>query len=150
MTGIKIIAKNKKAYHDYFVIEKYETGIALQGTEVKSVRQGKVTLKEGFARIMKNEIFLFNVHISHYTHGNVFNHDPVRTRKLLMHRKEINKLIGKTAEKGLSLIPVSMYLKKGKVKVEIALCKGKREFDKRETIKKRDIQREEARYNVNM
>jgi SsrA-binding protein len=150
MTGEKIIAKNRKAYHDYFVLEKYETGIALQGTEVKSIRQGKVTLKEGFARIMKNELFLFNVHISHYTHGNIFNHDPLRTRKLLMHRKEINKLIGKTAEKGLSLIPVSMYLKKGKVKIEIALCQGKRQHDKRETIKKRDLQREEARYNIKM
>ncbi len=148
--GIKIIAKNKKAYHDYFVIEKYETGIALQGTEVKSIRQGKVTLREGFARIMKNEIFLFNVHIGHYTHGNIYNHDPLRTRKLLMHKKEINKLIGKTAEKGLSLIPVSMYLKNGRVKAEIALCRGKRQYDKRETIKKRDLEREEARYNIRM
>ncbi len=117
---------------------------------MKSIRNGKVQIREGFARMMKDELFLFNVHISAYSHGNINNHDELRIRKLLMHRKEINKFIGKLHKSGLTLVPLSMYFKRGRVKVEIGLCKGKKEFDKRETIKKRDIEREESRHNIKM
>jgi SsrA-binding protein len=146
----KIIATNRKATHDYFILEKYEAGIVLKGTEVKSIRQGKVNLRDSFARIIKGEIFLMNMHISPYTHGNVFNHDPLRDRKLLMHKKEIARLAGKVAQKGLALVPLSLYFKDGRVKVELALVKGKKLYDKREDIKKRDLQRMEKRYKIDM
>ena len=148
---IKIITKNKKAYHDYFVIETFEAGISLLGTEVKSVKQGKINLKDSYAKVKDGEIYLFNAHISHYKHGNIFNHEPTRTRKLLLHRKEIDRIIGKINEKGLTLVPLKVYLKKGLVKVELGLCKGKKTHDKREEIKRRDIERElryESKYKI--
>lgn len=123
--GKKVVARNKKARHDYFIEETYETGIVLQGTEIKSIRAGKVNLKDSFARIKDGEVWLHNMHISPYEQGNRFNHDPTRTRKLLMHKKEIGKLIGQTKEKGFSLVPLEIYLKDGLAKVELLLPKGK-------------------------
>ncbi len=142
--------KNRKAYHDYTILETYEAGIELKGTEVKSIREGKADIKDSFARLFKGELWLMNAHISPYSHGNLNNHDPMRDRKLLMHRREIEKLIGKIHQKGLALICLSMYFKKGLVKVELGLAQGKKFYDKREAIKKRDIAREEARYKINM
>jgi SsrA-binding protein len=147
----KVITTNKKAYHDYYVLEVFEAGIVLKGTEVKSVKQGRINLKDSYAKIKDGEVFLFNAHISAYKHGNVFNHDPTRTRKLLLNRKEIDKVSGKINEKGLTLVPLKVYLKKGLVKIELGLCKGKKEYDKREDIKRRDIEREmryENKYRV--
>jgi SsrA-binding protein len=138
----KVIAQNKKAGHDFFIEETYEAGIVLQGTEIKSIRAGKVNLKDSFARIQKGEMFLFNMHISTYEQGNRYNHDPLRTRKLLLHRKQINKLIGETKEEGYSLIPLKMYLKNGYAKVLIGLGKGKKKYDKREDLKKKEAKRE--------
>ncbi|HEY4553133.1 MAG TPA: SsrA-binding protein SmpB [Bacillaceae bacterium] len=141
----KTVAQNKKAYHDYFVEETYEAGIVLQGTEIKSIRAGKINLKDSFARIQQGELFLHNCHISPYEQGNRYNHDPLRTRKLLLHRKEINKLIGESKEQGYSIVPLKMYLKNGYAKVLIGLAKGKKKYDKREDLKqkeaKRDIER---------
>lgn len=122
---IKIIAQNKKAYHDYFIEETYEAGIVLSGTEVKSIRMGKVNLKDSFARVENNEVYLYNMHISPYEKGNIFNKDPLRTRKLLLNRHEINKLIGYVTRKGYTLIPTKLYLKRGLVKVELAVARGK-------------------------
>lgn len=139
---IKIIAKNKKAYHDFFIEETYEAGMVLKGTEIKSIRNGKLQLKDSFAKIQNGEVFLWNCHISPYEQGNRFNHEPERTRKLLLSKKEINKLIGKTKETGYSLVPIKVYLKNGFAKVEIALAKGKKNFDKRETLKKKDAKRQ--------
>ncbi len=146
----QIVINNRKAFHDYFVLEKFEAGIVLKGTEVKSIREGKVNIKDSFAKIIKNEIFLFNMHISPYSHGNIYNQDPLRERKLLLHRKEINRLMGLLTRKGFALIPLSVYFKNGRVKVEIALAQGKKQYDRREEIKKRDLQREEKRYKINM
>ena len=140
--GIKIVAQNKKARHDYHIEDTYETGIVLTGTEIKSIRAGKANLKDSFARIKDGEVFIHNMHISPYEQGNRFNHDPLRTRKLLLNRKEISKLIGLTKEKGYSLVPLKMYLKGGFAKLELALAKGKKLYDKRETLKKKDAQRE--------
>src|SRR5690625_663294 len=130
--GFKTIAQNRKARHNYFVEETYEAGIVLKGTEIKSIRAGRVNLRDGFARVHQGEMYLMNVHISEYESGNRFNHDPTRTRKLLLHRQQINRLIGLTKEKGFSLIPLRMYLKNGRAKVQIALAKGKKLHDKRE------------------
>lgn len=138
----KVITKNRKAYYDYFIEETYEAGIVLKGTEIKSIRAGKVNLKDSFAKIKDGEVFLMNMHVSPYEQGNRFNHDPTRTRKLLLHRKEINKLIGKTKEAGYALIPLKLYLKNGYCKVELALAKGKKKYDKREELKKKAAQRE--------
>ncbi|MFS8652127.1 MAG: SsrA-binding protein SmpB [Caldibacillus sp.] len=138
----KVITKNRKAYHDYFIEETYEAGIVLKGTEIKSIRAGKVNLKDSFAKIKDGEVFLMNMHVSPYEQGNRFNHDPTRTRKLLLHRREINKLIGKTKEAGYALIPLKLYLKNGYCKVELALAKGKKKYDKREELKKKAAQRE--------
>ncbi len=138
----KTITVNKKAYHDYHILETFEAGIVLKGTEVKSVKEGRINLKDSYAKVKNGEIFLFNAHISPYKHGNVFNHDPTRTRKLLLHRKEIDRLTGKIKEKGLTLVPLKVYTNKGLVKVELGLCKGKKEYDKREDIKRRDLERE--------
>lgn len=138
----KILADNRKARHDYFFLETFEAGIVLTGTEVKSVRAGKVQLRDAYAAIKNNELWLHNAHISHYEHGNRWNHEAVTVRKLLLHRREIDKLIGKTREKGQTLVPTKMYLKDGRVKVEIALAKGKQNYDKRETIKKREADAE--------
>lgn len=143
--GDRVFASNRKARHDYHILEVYEAGIELKGTEVKSVRAGKVNLKDSYAAIQNGEVFLHNVHISHYTHGNIHNHDPVRTRKLLLNRTEIKKLYGKVAERGLTLVPLSFYLVRGRIKVEIALVKGKKLYDKREAIAERDRKRDQDR-----
>ncbi len=139
---MKIITTNKKAYHDFFILETFEAGIVLKGTEVKSVKQGKINLKDSYAKIKNGEIFLFNAHISHYKHGNLFNHEPTRTRKLLLRKREIARIAGKVNEKGLTLVPLKVYLKKGLIKIELGLGKGKKTHDKREEIKRRDIERE--------
>jgi SsrA-binding protein len=140
--SIKVITENRKARHDYHVEETFEAGIVLAGTEVKSLRAGKANLKDSFARVDHGEIFLFNAHISPYEQGNRFNHDPLRTRKLLMHAHEIRKLIGKVQEKGLTLVPLKMYFKNGKAKVQLALAKGKKLYDKRDDMAARDAKRE--------
>ncbi len=138
---IKVIAQNRKARHDYFIEETYEAGVALKGTEVKSIRGGKINLKDGYAKVENSEVFLYNVHISPYEQGNIFNTDPMRVRKLLLHKSEIRKLIGYVQQKGLSLIPLRAYLKSGKVKIELAVARGKAQYDKRETIARRDADR---------
>ena len=140
--GIKVIAQNKKARHDYFIEQTMETGIVLSGTEVKSIRQGKVNLKDCYAMIEGGEVILSGMHISPYEQGNIFNKDPLRDRKLLLHKSEINRLIGVTQQKGLSLVPLELYFKKGKVKVELGIAKGKKLYDKREDIAERDAKRE--------
>lgn len=140
--SVKIISQNKKAWHDYFVDEKYEAGIELFGTEVKSVRAGSVNLKDSYCDIKNSEIFIVGMHISPYEHGNIFNKDPLRPRKLLMHKREILKLYGQVAQKGMSLIPLSLYFSGSRVKVEVGLCRGKKLYDKRESIASRDADRE--------
>ena len=141
--AMKLVANNKKAYHAYFIDEKYEAGIALHGTEVKSMRMGKCSIKEAFIRIDKNnEVQIYGMHINPYEKGNIFNKDPLRARKLLMHRSEINKLEGKIREKGLTLVPLQVYFKGSLVKVEIGLAKGKKLYDKRADIAKKDMRRE--------
>ena len=142
---MKIVCQNRKAYHDYHIEETVEAGIALLGTEVKSLREGKANLKDSYVLTKEGEAFLLNCHISPYSHGNILNHDPLRTRKLLMHRKEIDKLSGKAATKGYTLIPLKIYFKDSFAKVEIGVAKGKRLFEKRETIKEREARREIAR-----
>ena len=142
---MKIACENRKARHDFFIHETYETGLALQGTEVKSLRAGRANLKDSYAVIRDGEVFVENMHISPYEQGNIFNVDPLRVRKLLLHKQEIRKLIGETTQKGYSLIPLSMYLKRGKVKVQLALAKGKKNYDKRDSIAKKDQQREAAK-----
>ncbi len=139
--SVKIIAQNKKAYHDYFIIEKYEAGIELFGTEVKSLRQGQVNLKDSFCKVYAGELYAIGVHISAYEKGNIFNRDPLREKKLLMHKKEIMKLNGLVGRDGYSLIPISLYFKGSRVKMEIGVCKGKKLYDKRESDAKRDAQR---------
>lgn len=141
----KLIANNKKAYHDYFIDETYETGVVLHGTEVKSLRLGKCSIKEAFVRIEDGEVFVYGMHVSPYEKGNIFNKDPLRVKKLLMHRHEINKLTGRVAEKGYTLVPLQVYFKEGKVKVEIGLARGKKLYDKREDIAKKDARRETER-----
>ena len=136
------IAENRKAYHDYHLLESFEAGIALLGTEVKAIREGRVNLRDSFARVEGNEVFLYNVNISPYSHRGYADHEPLRRRKLLLHRDEIRKLIGKTVEKGMTLVPVRMYFKGSRVKIAVSLAKGKKEYDKRETIKQRDADRE--------
>ena len=138
----KLIANNKKAFHDYFIEEKYEAGIALAGTEVKSLRMGKCSIKEAFIRIDKGEVYVYNMHVSPYEKGNIFNKDPMRVRKLLMHKKEILSLFGKTKQDGYTLIPLSIYFRDSRIKVEIGLCKGKKLHDKRDAAAARDAKRE--------
>ena len=138
----KLIANNKKAYHDFFIDETYECGIALHGTEVKSMRMGKCSIKEAFVRIEDGEVFVYGMHVSPYEKGNIFNKDPLRVKKLLLHKYEINKLLGKIKEKGYTLVPLQVYSKDGKVKVEIGLARGKKLYDKREAIAKKDQRRE--------
>ena len=140
--GIRTVAQNRKAYHDYFVEEKYECGIALFGTEVKSIRQGKVNLKESWAQIRKGEVWVEGMHISPYEQGNIYNRDPLRPKKLLLHRSEIRKLDSQVMRQGFTLVPLEMYLKDGKVKVQLGLCKGKQLHDKRDSMAQRDSQRE--------
>lgn len=144
-SNIKLIANNKKAYHDYFIEEKYEAGISLMGTEVKSLRMGKCSIKESFIRIEKNEVYIYGMHISPYEKGNIFNKDPLRVRKLLLHKSEINKINGKISIKGYTLVPLQVYLKGSLVKVEIGLAKGKKLYDKRQDIAKKDQIRESER-----
>ena len=136
------VAQNKKAYHDYFVLETYEAGIELVGTEVKSLRQGKCNLKDSWCNIDNGEIFVNGMHISPYEHGNIFNRDPMRVRKLLMHKKEINRLYGTVKQTGYSLIPISLYFKDSRVKLQVGLCKGKKLYDKREDMAKRSAKRD--------
>ena len=138
----KLIANNKKAYHDFFIDETYECGIALHGTEVKSMRMGKCSIKEAFIRSEDGEVFVYGMHVSPYEKGNIFNKDPLRVKKLLLHKYEINKLLGKIKEKGYTLVPLQVYFKDGKVKVEIGLARGKKLYDKREAIAKKDQRRE--------
>ncbi|MCP9455454.1 MAG: SsrA-binding protein SmpB [Nitrospira sp.] len=141
-----VITTNRKAYHDYLVEEKFEAGIVLTGTEVKSLRDGRANLQDSYASIKNGEVYLYHCHISPYRHGNIMNHDPTRTRKLLLHRKEIDKLLGKTQQKGLTLVPLRMYFTpRGKVKVELGLARGKKLHDRRESIKKREAGREVER-----
>lgn len=144
-TAGKMIANNKKAFHDYFILEKYEAGIALHGTEVKSLRMGKCSVKESFIRIENGEMFIYGMHISPYEKGNIFNKDPLRVRKLLLHKGEINKMLGKTKEKGIAIVPLKVYFKGSLVKVEIGLVKGKKLYDKRQDIAKKDQKREAQR-----
>ena len=144
-TNGKLIANNKKAYHDYFILENIEAGIALHGTEVKSLRMGKCRIKEAFIRVENGEMFIYGMNISPYEKGNIFNKEPLRVRKLLLHKSEINKLLGKTKEKGMSLIPLKVYFKGSLVKVEIGLAKGKKLYDKRQDIAKKDMKREAER-----
>ena len=136
------IAENRKAFHDFHLLETFEAGIVLLGTEVKAIREGRVNLRDSFARVEDGEVFLYNVNISPYSHRGYADHEPLRRRKLLLHRDEIRKLIGKTVEKGMTLVPVRLYYKKGRVKVAVSLAKGKKEYDKRETIKRREADRE--------
>lgn len=143
--GVKLIANNKKAYHDYFILDTYEAGISLAGTEVKSLRMGKCSIKESYVKIENGEVVIYGMHISPYEKGNIFNKDPLRARKLLLHKYEINKLLGKTKEKGIALIPLKVYFKGSLVKVEIGLAQGKKLYDKRQDIAKKDQLREASR-----
>ena len=139
--GIKVIAQNKKVRHDYFIEETYEAGIVLVGTEVKSIRLGKVNIRDSYASIKDGEVYLYNMHISPYEKGNIFNRDPLRTRKLLLNRREINKLTGYVQQRGYTLVPTKVYLKRGLVKIELAVARGKKIYDKRESIARRDAER---------
>ena len=142
----KVVATNRKAFHDYFIEERYEAGIMLHGTEVKSLREGRVNLQDSYASVRGSEVFLHQCHISPYSHGNIMNHDPTRVRKLLLHKSEIHKLLGKTQQKGLTLVPLRIYFsKRGYAKVELGLAKGKKLYDRRETIKSREAGREVQR-----
>ncbi len=140
--AMKLVANNKKAYHDYFIEEKYEAGIVLHGTEVKSLRMGKCSVKEAYIRIEGGEVFVYGMHISPYEKGNIFNKDPLRIKKLLLHKQQIRRLTGNIAEKGYTLIPLQVYFKDGRAKVEIGLARGKKLYDKRHTIARKDQQRE--------
>jgi SsrA-binding protein len=136
------IAENRKAFHDYHIVDTYEAGVVLQGTEVKAIREGNVNLRDSFGRVEGGEVWIYNVHISPYSHRGYSDHEPMRRRKLLLHRQEIKKLIGKTVERGMTLVPTRMYFKDGRVKLAISLAKGKKDHDKRETIKRREADRE--------
>lgn len=143
--GIKLVANNKKAYHDFFIEEKFEAGLSLVGTEVKSLREGKCSIKEAYIKIDKGEAFVLGMNISPYEKGNIFNRDPLRVRKLLLHKAEINKLIGSSAVQGYTIMPLQVYFKNGRAKIEIGLAKGKKNYDKREAIAKKDMKREVER-----
>lgn len=140
--SMKLVANNKKAYHDYFVDEKYEAGLVLHGTEVKSLRMGRCSIKEAFIRIENGEVWVYGMHISPYEMGNIFNKDPLRPKKLLLHKYEINKLLGRIKEKGFTLVPLQVYFKDGKAKMEMGLCRGKKIYDKRQDIARKDQKRE--------
>ncbi|MBM3265167.1 MAG: SsrA-binding protein SmpB [candidate division Zixibacteria bacterium] len=141
-TDIKLITSNRKARHEYTVLETYEAGIELQGTEVKSLRDGKANLGDSYAGIERNEVYLYHLHISPYEQGNIFNHDPLRKRRLLLHREEIRKLVGRVVEKGLTLVPLKLYFRHGRAKVELALARGKKQYDRRDAIAEREAQRD--------
>lgn len=138
----KTLADNRKAHHDYHLLETFEAGVVLLGTEVKAIREGRVNLRDSYARLEGSELYIYNVHISPYSHRGYADHDPLRRRKLLLHKQEIRKLIGKTVEKGMTLVPIRMYLKNGRVKIAVSVAKGKKDYDKRETIKRRETDRE--------
>ncbi len=140
--GVKVIVKNRKARFDYTIVDEVEAGVVLQGTEVKSLRDGKIQLADAYAMIDNGEAYLHHAHIAEYTNGNIFNHDPIRTRKLLLHRREIDRLDSKVREKGLTLIPLDVYFKNGRVKINLGLCKGKAHYDKRAAIRERDEKRD--------
>ncbi len=144
-SSMKLVANNKKAYHDYFIEDKYEAGLSLSGTEVKSLRMGKCSIKESFIRIIKGEVFICGMHISPYEKGNIFNKDPLRVRKLLLHKVEIHKLDGKLSEQGYTIMPLQVYFKNGRAKIEIGLARGKKNYDKRQDIAKKDQKREVER-----
>ena len=144
-TGTKTIAQNRQAHHEYFVLEQYEAGIELAGTEVKSIRQGRVNLKDAYCTVDRGELFLNAMHVSPYEQGNIFNRDPLRRRRLLMHKKEIMKLLGQSKQEGLTLIPLSLYFKGPRIKVAVGLCRGKKLYDKRQDIAKKDMRREAER-----
>jgi len=144
-SGNRLIANNKKAYHDYFIEDSFEAGISLHGTEVKSLRMGKCSIKESFIRIERGEVFIYGMHVSPYEKGNIFNKDPLRVKKLLLHRYEINKIQGKIAEKGYTLVPLKVYFKRSLVKIEVGIAKGKKQYDKRQDIAKKDQRREAQR-----
>ncbi len=141
----RLLADNRKAHHDYHILHTYEAGIVLLGTEVKSIREGRVNLRDSFARVEGGEVFIYNIHVSPYSHRGYADHEPTRRRKLLLHKSEIRKLIGKTVERGMTLVPVRMYLKNGRVKVVVGVAKGKKTYDKRETIRRREAERETRR-----
>ena len=141
-TGEKLVADNRKAFHDYHILETFEAGVVLVGTEVKAIREGRVNLRDSFGRVEGSEVWVYNVHISPYTHRGYAHHEPTRKRKLLLRREEIRKLVGKTVERGMTLVPLRMYFKNGRVKVALALAKGKQAHDKRDAIKKREVDRE--------
>ena len=141
----RLLADNRKAHHDYHILHTYEAGIVLLGTEVKSIREGRVNLRDSFARVEGAEVFIYNIHVSPYSHRGYADHEPTRRRKLLLHKSEIRKLIGKTVERGMTLVPVRMYLKNGRVKVVVGVAKGKKLYDKRETIRRREAERETRR-----
>ncbi len=143
--GVSLIANNKKAYHDYFIEETFEAGLALVGTEVKSLRQGQCSIKESFVRVEDGEVFVYQMHIPPYEKGNIFNKDPLRVRKLLLHKREINRLIGQQQQKGYTIVPLKVYFKDSRVKIEIGLARGKKLYDKRDDIAKRDTKREAER-----
>jgi len=145
MAGTKLVTKNRKAFHDYHIIDRYEAGMELKGTEVKSLRQGKCNLKDSFARVQGGEIVLHGVHISPYEQGNIYNHDPERPRKLLLHKREIRYLAAEVSQKGMTLVPLTIYFKRGIAKVELALAKGKAEYDKRDALKQKEESREMER-----
>ena len=140
--AVKLVANNKKAYHDYFIEEKYEAGLVLHGTEVKSLRMGKCSIKEAFIRVENGEVFIYGMHISPYEKGNIFNKDPLRVKKLLLHRQQIRKLVGDSSEKGYTIVPLQVYFKDGRAKIEIGLARGKKLYDKRQDIAKKDQRRE--------
>ena len=144
--GVKVVSNNRSAFHDYFILERFEAGISLSGTEVKSIRAGHINLKDSYCAISSGEIYAKGIHISPYEKGNIYNRDPLRTRKLLMHKKEILKLWGEVSQKGLTLVPLSVYFKDSNVKIEIGLCKGKKLYDKREAIAKKAEERDADRY----
>ena len=141
-SGNKLIANNKKAYYDYFIEDKYEAGLVLHGTEVKSLRMGKCSIKESYVQIINGEVYIINMNITPYEKGNIFNRDPLRPKKLLLHKQEINKLAGKTSQQGYTIVPLQVYISKGKMKIEIGVGKGKKNYDKRDSIAKKDQQRE--------
>jgi len=143
--GIKLVANNKKAYHDYFIEEKYEAGLVLVGTEVKSLRDGKCSIKESYVKVDKGEVYILGMNISPFEKGNIFNKDPLRTRKLLLHKSEINKLLGVSSEQGYTIMPLQVYFKDGRAKIEIGIAKGKHNYDKRDSIKAKDMKREAER-----
>ena len=141
-SGNKLIANNKKAYYDYFIEDKYEAGLVLHGTEVKSLRMGKCSIKESYVQIINGEVYVINMNITPYEKGNIFNRDPLRPKKLLLHKQEINKLAGKTSQQGYTIVPLQVYISNGKMKIEIGVGKGKKNYDKRDSIAKKDQQRE--------